>query len=69
MDELVTTLCQKTGLPEDKAREAADTVVNFIKSKLPESIRGQVDGLLAGEGSSGSSISERVGGMFGNKAA
>lgn len=66
MDELVTTLCQKTGLPEDKAREAADTVVNFIKSKLPESIRGQVDGLLAGEGSS---ISERVGGMFGNKAA
>jgi hypothetical protein len=69
MDELVQTLSQKTGLPEDTARVAADTVVNFIKSKLPPSVSNQLDSALSAEGSSGSSISDRLGGLFGNKAA
>lgn len=68
MDELVKTLCEKTGLPEDKARMAADTVINFIKSKLPESVSGQLDGALTGQGSSGS-ITDRLGGILGKKAA
>jgi hypothetical protein len=68
MDELITTLSEKTGLPEDKARAAADTVVNFIKSKLPESLQGQVDSALSGQGSS-SSITDRLGGILGKKAA
>jgi hypothetical protein len=70
MDELITTLSEKTGLPEDKARTAADTVVNFIKSKLPESLQGQVDSALSGQGSSSSgSITDRLGGILGKKAA
>jgi hypothetical protein len=70
MDELVQTLSQKTGLPEDTARLAANTVVNFIKSKLPPSVSNQLDSALSAEGSSsGSSISDRLGGLFGNKAA
>lgn len=68
MDELVKTLCDKTGLPEDKARTAADTVINFIKSKLPGSISGQLDSALTGQGSSGS-ITDRLGGILGKKAA
>lgn len=68
MDELVKTLCEKTGLPEDKARMAADTVINFIKSKLPESVSSQLDGALTGQGSSGS-IADRLGGILGKKAA
>lgn len=67
MDELIKTLSEKTGLPEDKARMAADTVVNFIKSKLPSSVAGQVDGALSGQGSSG--IADKLGGIFGKKAA
>ncbi len=66
MDELVSTLTQKTGLPEDKARVAVDTVVNYLKSKLPASVAGQVDNALSGEGSS---ISERLGGILGKKSA
>lgn len=66
MDELVNTLVQKTGLPEDKARLAVDTVVNYLKSKLPASVAGQVDNALAGEGSS---ISERLGGILGKRSA
>jgi hypothetical protein len=71
MDELVKTLSEKTGLPEDQARTAADTVVNFIKSKLPESLQGQVDSALSGQGqgSQGSSIADRLGGILGKKAA
>ncbi len=65
MDELVTTVSQKTGLPEDKARVAVDTVVNYIKSQLPSSVSGQLDNALAG----GSSISERLGGILGKKSA
>ncbi len=66
MDELVTTLTEKTGLPEDKARVAADTVINYLKSKLPSSVAGQVDNALAG---GGSSVSERLGGILGKKSA
>ncbi len=40
MDELINTLTQKTGLPEDKARVAVDTVVDYTKSKLPSSVAG-----------------------------
>ena len=67
MDELVNMLTEKTGLPEDKARLAADTVVNFIKAKLPGSVAGQVDSALSGESSS--SITDRLGGIFGKKSA
>jgi hypothetical protein len=67
MDELVHMLTEKTGLPEDKARLAAETAVNFIKSKLPGSVAGQVDNALSGEG--GSSITERLGSIFGKKSA
>ncbi len=66
MDELVSTLTHKTGLPEDKARVAVDTVVNYLKSKLPASVAGQVDNALSGEGSS---IPERLGGILGKKSA
>ena len=67
MDELVNTIIQKTGLSEDKARVAAAAVVNYLKSKLPESVAGQVDKVLTGEG--GSSLSERLGGILGKKSA
>jgi hypothetical protein len=66
MDELINTLVQKTGLPEDKARVAADTVINYLKSKLPAPVAGQLDSAVAGEGGS---ISERLGGIFGKKSA
>jgi len=68
MDELLKTLSEKTGLPEDKARMAADTVINFIESKLPASVSGQLDGALTGQGNSGS-ITDRLGGILGKKAA
>lgn len=40
MDELIKLVAQKTGLPQDKARVAVDTVINFLKKKLPPTIAG-----------------------------
>ncbi len=50
MDELIKLVSQKTGLPQDKAKVAVDTVINFLKQKLPPTIAGQLDGILAGGG-------------------
>ena len=51
MDELVGLVSAKTGLSEETAREVVDIVIGYLKDKLPAPIAGQIDGLLAGTGS------------------
>jgi hypothetical protein len=70
MNEIIQRLIEKTGLPEDKAAVAVETVVGFLKEKLPPAVGAQIDGLMGGEsgvmdklGGIGSSL----GGMFGKK--
>ncbi|HET9223891.1 MAG TPA: DUF2267 domain-containing protein [Roseiflexaceae bacterium] len=46
MDELAKAIAERTGLPADQALIAAQTAVDFIKSKLPESMAGYVDTAL-----------------------
>ncbi len=48
MDELVKLVAQKAGIPEDAARTAVNTVLGFLKEKLPAPLAGQIDGLLRG---------------------
>jgi len=43
MDDLVKQITERTGLPDDQARAAAQTTIDFLKAKLPESMRGYVD--------------------------
>lgn len=50
MDELVKLVSKKTGIPEQTARVAVETVLNFIKQKLPAPIAAQIDALVSGEG-------------------
>lgn len=61
MDELIQLLTQKTGLPDDKARIAAETVVGFLKQRLPAGISEQLTSALTG--TSGEGIAEKVKGM------
>jgi hypothetical protein len=51
MQELIKLVAQKTGIPEDKAKMAVETVIRFLKDKLPAPIAGQIDGVLGGGGS------------------
>jgi nucleoid DNA-binding protein len=48
MDELTKLVAQRTGLPQDKAKVVVDTVVNYLKKKLPPSVAGQLDVILTG---------------------
>jgi len=58
MDELVKLVSQKTGLSEEMAKTAAETVVGYLKDKLPAPIAGQIDSVLGGAG-----IAKGVGGL------
>lgn len=65
MDELVKLIQEKTGIPEEQARTAAETALNFIKERLPEPIASQVDGFLAGGGGAGSNPLGNLGNLGG----
>ena len=69
MNELVKMVSQKTGLSEEMARTAVDTVLNYLKGKLPAPIAGQIDSLLGGSeaGSTVESLTKGLGGLFGQK--
>ena len=64
MDELVKLIQEKTGIDEGQARGAAETAINFIKERLPEPMRSQVDGFLGGAGGAGGGMPD-LGGVLG----
>ena len=71
MNEIIQRLIERTGLPEDKAAVAVETVVGFLKEKLPAPMASQIDSLMSG-GDSGTAsnlggIGSSLGGMFGKK--
>ena len=63
MEELVNLVVQKTGISHDQAKQAVETIVGFLKQKLPAPIAGQIDGLLAGGGAQG--LAAGLGGLLG----
>jgi hypothetical protein len=72
MEELIKLVSQKTGLSAEHSKMAVDTVVGFLKQKLPAPIASQLDGVLNGGGvaSAVSALSGGLGGlgdMFGKK--
>lgn len=73
MDELIRQVAERTGIGEDKARTAVDTVLGFLKERLPAPIAGQLDGVIGGGGGGGTAADQAggmlggLGGMFGDK--
>ncbi len=69
MEELVQRVSEKTGLSPEKAKTAIDTVVGFLKERLPAPIAGQVDNALAQAGGTivdkASDLIGGIGGLFG----
>jgi uncharacterized protein (DUF2267 family) len=58
MDELIQKVQQRAGIDESQASAAVNTVIDFLKDRLPEPIADQVEGALSGE-------AEAVGSIFG----
>jgi hypothetical protein len=48
MEELINLVTQKTGISKEQAKGAVETVLGFLKQKLPAPLAGQLDGLLSG---------------------
>ena len=73
MDELIAAIAEKTGLPVEKAKDAATAAVDFLKEKLPDPIASQIDGFLSGNagkigdavGDAVEGVKDKLGGMFG----
>jgi hypothetical protein len=63
MDELIKLVVAKAGISEAQAKTAVETVVNFLKQKLPAPLASQLDGVLAG----GMPDLGALGGLFGKK--
>ena len=66
MDQLVKMVQERAGIDESQARTAVDTVVGFLKDRLPAPVAGQIDGVISG-GSSGDesgSPMDQVSGML-----
>ena len=49
MNELVTLVAQRTGLNQETAQKAVETVIDVLKQKLPAPIAAHLEALLAGD--------------------
>ena len=74
LDEHVNRVAEKTGLSQDQARTAAETVIGFLKERLPAPLAGALDGATNGstdENSSSGIMNQaqsalgNLGGIFG----
>ena len=68
MDELIKRITEKTGISEDQARSAINTVAGFLKEKLPAPLAGQVDNVLGSGGGMSDTLGDaasKVGNIFG----
>jgi hypothetical protein len=63
MDQLIQMVQERANIDQRQATTAVDTVVGFLKDRLPDPIAGQIDGVISGEGAG--SVRDRVGSMFG----
>ena len=70
MDELVQQIATRTGLPQDKAMQAAQTAIDFLDGRLPPPVGGNLKRLTGGEGGGTGAgglgdVAGKLGGMFG----
>ena len=66
MDELVTLISDKVGIPPDKAQMAVQLVMTHIKGKAP-ALSSQLDALVGGttSGSGLGDVAGKLGGLMG----
>jgi hypothetical protein len=68
VDDLVKLVSEKTGLSDEMAKVAVDTVIGFLKQRLPAPMADQIDAVLGdGGGLDLGGIPGNLGGMFGKK--
>ena len=67
MDELIKLVSKNAGINQDQAKKAVETVLGYLKEKLPAPIAAQVDAVLKGDVSGLGDVAGQLGGLFGGK--
>jgi hypothetical protein len=68
VDELIKTVASKVGISAEQAKTAVETVLGFLKAKLPAALGGQIDAAAGGGGGTApnpADVAKGLGGMFG----
>lgn len=70
MEQIIKMVSEKTGISNDQAKMAVETVVGFLKDKMPAGIGSQVESFI--KGGTGSvadaamdGLKDKIGGIFG----
>ena len=66
MDEIVSLVMKKTGLPKETAQAAVKVVLDFLKKKLPAPVGASIDSFLSGKGDM-AAATDMLGGLLGGK--
>jgi hypothetical protein len=67
MEALIKMVVEKTGISQEQATTAVNTVVDFLKDKLPAGIGQHLDSFVGGEGKPSGGlgdISDKLGDML-----
>lgn len=67
MENIIKLVTEKAGISEAQATTAVQTVIGFLKAKMPGGIGTQVETFLQGDGglgSMGEGLKDKMGGMF-----
>lgn len=67
MEELKNKLAEVLNLDDEMAQKGVDTVLGFLKEKLPENLHGLLDNLDGGGNDLADSALDAVKGLFGGK--
>jgi hypothetical protein len=68
MDELIKLVVEKTGISEEMAKVAVNTVIEFLKERLPEPLAGRLDDVIEGADLTGiGDLVSGLGGLLGGK--
>lgn len=66
MEKIIKMVSEKAGIPEDKAKTAVETVVNYLKEKLPGGMAGQIDTFLKSDISPENTLADSTKGHLGS---
>jgi len=68
MNDLINLIVQKTGISREAAERAAQESINFLKSKLPPALSGQLDAILSsGLNGGAGTLADKASGMLREK--
>ena len=67
MDELIKNVAKQANISPEQAKAAVDSVLDFLKDKLPAPVVDQIKAALSGQQVDASAVTNALGGLLGNK--